>query len=190
MKWSFGLVLLAITVGMSGQSPPVDSARARLILETTKQVYKLGEQIRYGFRIQNDGDVSFYMNPSMEQVEGMDAGVLIDLRDEKGKRVSGQIISENASPNYAAMPDVVKHIQESWLLLRPHMFYDTDSYYPTLIRLEPGKYCIKATYFSNLLHAIGVSQKASLVEHLPHPLLTDEIRSNEVWIQIIAPGAD
>lgn len=186
MKFFLDFALLALALVPLGQNPPADAAKAKLVLESTKQVYRLGERIVFQYRIQNDGSVPFYMNPSLAQVGGMDAGVRIALFDEQGNRVSGQIVGDIPSPNYAAMSDIVKYIGDNWLLLGPRLFYGTSSYYPTLSELKVGKYRMQATYFSNLLYDIGASQKTSLAEHLPHPLLTGEIRSNEVWIQIVA----
>src|SRR5947209_12772475 len=106
--------------------------QARLILRTDQRVYGKGEKIKFEYQLQNDGVSPFYVNRVIAQVGGMDAGVRIELVDDRGHHVPGQIVADTFPPDYKHMTDVVQYVKENWLLLLPRTFYGTSGYYGSI----------------------------------------------------------
>jgi hypothetical protein len=176
----FFVMALVESMSAGAQTTP----RPALTISPKQHVYRSGERIAFEYRIENTGKIPFYLNPSLEQVSGMDAGVRVMLFDEQGRRVGGQIVGDTFPPDYKNMTDIVEYVQGKWFLLRPNMFYGASSYYPTVNKLTPGKYRLTATYFSNILYFAQASQRQELSKRLRYPLMVDTVDSNEIWIRV------
>lgn len=151
----------------------------KLLLRTIKQTYGRGERIAIEYRIQNAGSKPFYMNPKVEQVGGMDAGVRLTVYDGMGRKVVGQVVGENFIPDYKHIQDLPLYIRERWLLMTPDTFCGELTYYPVFPELKPGPYTLIATYFSNILEVVTKEQANSLAS-LPYPVLSGTVESNKV----------
>jgi len=196
MRWSFflllscGLSTVAITqsqpcvpTGAWKKAPPKAAVEISLPKKTIHACDKTKilecESARITFRITNCGSFPFYIPKAISNVEwhGGFEDIVSGPFDAKGA------LHSNAAADYGPdyHPDVLKEIQESWILLMPGEFYGGTTDLHTA-PVSPGTYKVVGRRCPPRLTE---ELRSQLTTALKFPVLLENVDSQPVYLKVV-----
>jgi hypothetical protein len=127
------------------------------------------------FRITNCGSFPFYIPPTVQNVEwhgGFEGFV-------EATNVLGSNAAADYGPDYH--PDVLKEIQESWILLMPGEFYGGTTWLHTA-PVSPGRYKVVGRRCPPRL---SDELRGQLASALKFPVLLEDVDSQPVFLKVV-----
>jgi len=156
------------------------AASIQVSLSTERRVYRVGETVHITYSVRNTGTQPVYVAQNLDFEGNPNGGVSVDIVSPPKAKVFITRLTGSPPPEFWKGRNMVKEIEEHWLLLRPAHFYGKTARLE-LVPLSPGKYTIRAAYIRPYL----TEEEIKAIGRLKYPIILENQYSKSVNIQVV-----
>jgi hypothetical protein len=179
------LFLCAVFLSSSAQTVPCAATiqkqgppNAVVDVSLNKTRIHPGEPVFVTFRITNCGSFPFYIPHSIADIE-WHGGFQDIVTGPRNAKVAHSVAAGDYGPDYH--PDILKEVEDSWILLQPGQFYGGTVPLNT-VPGSPGTWTIIAR--RNPPRVTGELQE-KMHKSLKFPVLLDKVDSKPIYLEVV-----